>query len=281
MDNNRFDDMARGLAGPRSRRGALKALLGGALGGAAAVAGAGGVLAAKPAPKPDCCPTTAPQLCGLACTATQTDANNCGTCGNVCPSGICTNGACVAASSCTDAIKNGTETDVDCGGSCPKCGNGKTCLADADCRSGSCLNHVCTSCKPGSTINCYTGPDGTENVGVCHAGTATCLRDGSGFGTCAGQVLPQPETCNGFDDDCDGVVDNGFDLSSDPTNCGTCGTVCGGANGDTCSNGTCVCIEGYTQCPDACRPLYKDNNNCGACGHVCPSGSTCSNGACV
>src|SRR5688572_28550340 len=28
---------------------------------------------------------------------------------------------------CNDEIKNGSESDVDCGGSCPRCGNGKAC----------------------------------------------------------------------------------------------------------------------------------------------------------
>jgi alpha-tubulin suppressor-like RCC1 family protein len=39
---------------------------------------------------------------------------------------------------------------------------------------------------------------------------------------CPGTV----EICNGVDDDCDGVIDNGFDLSSDPANCGECGVSC-------------------------------------------------------
>ncbi|MBW2264451.1 MAG: hypothetical protein JRG91_21000, partial [Deltaproteobacteria bacterium] len=30
------------------------------------------------------------------------------------------------------------------------------------------------------------------------------------------------------DDDCDGVIDNGFDLLSDGANCGACGIECGG-----------------------------------------------------
>ena len=41
-----------------------------------------------------------------------------------------------------------------------------------------------------------------------------------------------PELCNGIDDDCDGVIDNGFDLLSDPLNCGACGVVVQRAHGD-------------------------------------------------
>ena len=49
-----------------------------------------------------------------------------------------------SASSCTDGIKNGTETDVDCGGSCPtKCANNKLCLVNTDCSSDNCLSRTC------------------------------------------------------------------------------------------------------------------------------------------
>ncbi len=54
---------------------------------------------------------------------------------------------------------------------------------------------------------CYTGPSGTEGVGVCHGGTQTCA--GGVFGPCEGEVLPSPEVCDGLDDDCNGIVDDG------------------------------------------------------------------------
>lgn len=45
----------------------------------------------------------------------------------------------IGTSHCTDAILDGDETDIDCGGSsCPKCGSGKTCFVNADCASGTC-----------------------------------------------------------------------------------------------------------------------------------------------
>src|SRR5512139_1597320 len=45
-------------------------------------------------------------------------------------------------------------------------------------------------CAPGAQRSCYTGPDATEGIGLCQAGTETCLPDGSGFGGCDGEVLP-------------------------------------------------------------------------------------------
>ncbi len=49
-------------------------------------------------------------------------------------------------SSCSDGLKNASETDVDCGGTCvAKCGMGKTCSAGADCTSGQCISGVCSA----------------------------------------------------------------------------------------------------------------------------------------
>jgi len=59
-----------------------------------------------------------------------------------CGSNVCSGGLCVPAG-CTDGNKNGNETDVDCGGSCAKCGNGKMCLIGGDCTSGKCIDNIC------------------------------------------------------------------------------------------------------------------------------------------
>lgn len=45
--------------------------------------------------------------------------------------------------SCNDTHLNQNETDVDCGGLCPGCADGKTCSVAADCTSGVCATSVC------------------------------------------------------------------------------------------------------------------------------------------
>lgn len=49
----------------------------------------------------------------------------------------CSDPACVDASpcqpTCSDGARNGSETDVDCGGGCAPCALGKACSVDADC----------------------------------------------------------------------------------------------------------------------------------------------------
>ena len=44
---------------------------------------------------------------------------------------------------CTDQIKNQNETDIDCGGSCPACQLGKSCLVDGDCVTNNCTGGIC------------------------------------------------------------------------------------------------------------------------------------------
>lgn len=64
------------------------------------------------------------------------------------------------------------------------------------------------ACTPGVTEPCYDGPRRTIGVGVCVEGERTCREDGSGFGPCAGQVIPSAEDCRtaDVDEDCDGVT---------------------------------------------------------------------------
>jgi hypothetical protein len=60
-------------------------------------------------------------------------------------------------------------------------------------------------CVPGTMESCYSGPMGTDGVGLCAAGTHVCDADGLGYGLCEGEVLPAPESCLGpEDEDCSG-----------------------------------------------------------------------------
>lgn len=72
------------------------------------------------------------------------------------------------------------------------------------------------------------------------------------------------EICNNLDDDCDGVVDNGFDKMNDPSNCGTCGHIC------TAPNATSICVEG--ECViSSCTPGYADlDEQEPGCEYRCP-----------
>ena len=81
---------------------------------------------------------------------------------------------------------------------------------------------------------CYTGPDGTADVGACQTGGSACV---SGSEVCLEQIRPQPDACDGADADCDGQVDEG---------CADCG------------NGTLdpgeACDDGNLDAGDGCAP---------------------------
>jgi len=49
----------------------------------------------------------------------------------------------VDSSTCGDAKKDGDETDVDCGGSCAPCNDGRACVLESDCASQRCSAGVC------------------------------------------------------------------------------------------------------------------------------------------
>jgi hypothetical protein len=169
MDPELFDTLTRGLATGTSRRQALKTIiisLGGIIGlGAVGTAfgasrchrngtgcdtssqccsgycDSGGKCTCPPAPAcSDSCPCSSGSCCNGTCTNTLTDRNNCGSCGHTCASGQhCQNGRCV--STCSNGIKDGQETDTDCGGpDCFPCADGKRCLVNSDCISNNCQN---------------------------------------------------------------------------------------------------------------------------------------------
>jgi hypothetical protein len=88
------------------------------------------------------------------------------------------------------------------------------------------------------------------------------------------------ELCDGIDNNCNGLVDEGFGFDNDPANCGGCGKACAFANADaTCSAAKCAmhaCTSGFIDldkapqngCEYACAPTNagveicdgKDNN---------------------
>jgi hypothetical protein len=204
---------------------------------------------------------------------TQTDNNNCGVCGNVCAltqaSSQCTAGGCVVTS-CNPGFWNLDKVDADgCEYTCTQSNGGvEICDGqDNDCNgtlddnnpeggqpcNDYCPNMTCTGvCTPGNT--------------VCVAGSLVCV-PGNG---------PQLEVCNGIDDNCDGTPDDGFDLTSDPHNCGMCGNDCTGQfpNGlGTCVNSACVLLA----CNDGFKDYDPNSPGCEQC-PVWPTSTEVCNG---
>jgi hypothetical protein len=61
----------------------------------------------------------------------------------------------------------------------------------------------------------------------------------AGAGEDGGMCMPKVESCNEADDDCDGVIDNGYDLTTDTRHCGVCNMRCAQPT-SICCRGTCT-----------------------------------------
>ena len=292
MDDYRFDEFTRTLAGLRKpRRTALRLLAGALLGGRLALAGGTAEARCVPLGKPcgggrRCCegfvcrnetcrcrPGQTP--CGRDCVDTESDPNNCGECGAVCPEGkLCVGGVCCRPSQVCGrrcCARNHVCVDGVCKDPPPAC-DPPSRLCDGTCVDvGSDPNH-CGGCDSACEANdlCAGGTCCDPQL-VC--GNRCCEL----FQRCVdGECRDRPVNCAAPLKPCDGFC---VDTGSDPNNCGGCGKVC--AADKVCANGHCICPAGTAECGGACVDLRGDELNCGGCGKVCARGKECAGGACV
>src|SRR5436305_5707795 len=98
----------------------------------------------------------------------------CDAANNPCKAGYaCVLGVCqpVAPAACDDHVKNGTESDVDCGGTCAPCGATLRCTNGSDCASTICVNNAC-SCPAGQHVSGTTCATNTDTA--CGASATDC-----------------------------------------------------------------------------------------------------------
>jgi len=133
--------------------------------------------------------------------------------------------ACDSAVVCDDPDRDGYGPGCELGDDCDE----NNASRNVDCASieppDCSLNPSATGCPclAGSRSTCL---EDTAGVGMCTAGATRCV---SGFwNICEGGAGPRSEQCNGVDEDCDGLVDEGV-----VSPCGGCTPGClGGVWGD-------------------------------------------------
>jgi len=147
---------------------------------------------------------------------------------------------------------------------------------------------------------------GASNVFPCSYGTQQCQ---NGTLVCIGNKDPLPETCDGEDNDCDGMIDSTGGVAP-PDAVGACNVPIPPPAGATspCKAGTKACVGGTIVCQNSVVPVagaqdgckidancdgtltnqpdtQTDVNNCGACGNSCYTNAqhstwSCSAGMC-
>jgi hypothetical protein len=237
------------------------------------------------------CSTAQASLCNGACTNITTDVNNCGGCGNACPTGQpCVQGFCGGISCADPNAPTQCAAVFAGGGATDECTNLMTdpfncSLCGEICPSGGvCVSGLCDTCL--GKLNCNDSCiDRTSDANNCNGCGNTCPNgETCQAGTCPGVVCNDPNTpnlCN--NNQCVNL------FGDDAKNCGACGNPCTAP--ETCQRGHCalpstLCTDISTpdQCGSTCTNLLTDSQNClsaGGCGHHCPSGSNCEEGLCT
>ncbi len=83
--------------------------------------------------------------------------------------------------SCSDAVYNGDETDLDCGGSCAPCDDGETCEVSSDCVSRSCDENATCATPPSCDDEVQNGDEtGIDCGGICGGVCITVVEDFEG-----------------------------------------------------------------------------------------------------
>jgi hypothetical protein len=195
--------------------------------------------------------------------------------------------ACVPVQNgtCTDGLRNGEESDVDCGGpSCSPCASMRSCLTHSDCETAVCARGMCVGGSCGDGVR-----NGTETDVDC--GGAAC-RPCATDRTCASETDCESSVCvaqHCAPPSCGDQHRNGTetDLDCGGTTCPPCALNEQCLRNSDCAIGACVdahctlsCDLPLLVCGPGCVDPRVDPMNCGGCNMPCPPGGSCVGGQC-
>lgn len=226
-------------------------------------------------------PMNTPSAPGTPCTEGVCDGSGeCVECvgPEQCGGEVCINNLCVPQT-CTDDMKNGLETDVDCGGGmCPPCGVNDDCNTGTDCTSlvcgGSGSQKTCQAptcedgvkngqetdkdCGGGAPLNCPPCGDGKNCNMPTDCQSSVCACEGQNCDplcqapTCTDGVKNGTEVAPDCQGGCQGTCDPN-EPCEEPTDCGS----------SVCEGGVCH------DCNDGIMNVLETGVDCG--GPVCPA----------
>ncbi|MBK9265759.1 MAG: hypothetical protein IPM54_38975 [Polyangiaceae bacterium] len=123
-------------------------------------------------------------------------------------------------------------------------------------------NGVTDEGNPGGGITCNTGLSG-----ACAQGTLNCS---AGALQCVPSAMPLPEVCDGQDNDCDGMADDGNPGGGQACMTGQPGVCAFGTS--TCMNGMISCVQTTMPSTEVCDGV---DNNCNGATDEGTSGAAC------
>lgn len=144
--------------------------------------------------------------------------------GRTCAAGrICRVEAC-AEPTCGDGVQYGEETDVDCGGPCEPCADGRKCRAATDCSSGICRALFCA--PAGCADQLLNGEESAVDCGGakcpgCELGEACKTGADCASAACSAGKCVTPKSCAEVKASNPGAKDGVYTVDVDGTGTGT------------------------------------------------------------